>query len=189
MSLKQKIALAVLAVAVAASLGAGFLAQHSYAEQSRDFISAPPSAHFWLGTDELGRDRFARLLYGTRVSLLLAPAAALLATLIAAMAGGAAGYLGGRAERLVTSGVDLFLSLPWLFLLLAVRAVLPLNVSPQLSVALTFLLLGMLGWAAPARVIRTVLDRIDDDRELTTIKIGALGLLMLAAAALEYLWT
>ena len=154
MSLKQKIALVVLALAVAASLAAGFLTQHSYAEQSRESISAPPSARFWLGTDELGRDRFSRLLYGTRVSLLLAPAAALLATLIAAMIGGAAGYLGGRCERLVTAGVDLFLSLPWLFLLLAVRALLPLNTSPITSVMITFLLLGCLGWAAPARMIR-----------------------------------
>lgn len=154
MSLKQHIALVVLTVAVAASLGAGWLAPHSYAEQSREFISAPPSAQFWLGTDELGRDRFARLLYGTRVSLLLAPAAALLSTLIAGLIGGAAGYLGGRWERVVTAGVDLFLSLPWLFLLLAVRALLPLNTSPVTSVMITFLLLGCLGWAAPARIIR-----------------------------------
>jgi peptide/nickel transport system permease protein len=154
MSFKQKFALAVLAVAVTASLGASFLAQSSYSEQFRDAISAPPSAHFWLGTDELGRDRFARLLYGTRVSLLLAPAAAMLSTLIAAMIGGLAGYLGGRWERLVTAGVDLFLSLPWLFLLLAVRALLPLNTSPVTSVMITFLLLGCLGWAGPARMIR-----------------------------------
>lgn len=154
MNLKRQIATGVLAVAVVAALGSGWLAQHSYAEQSREFISAAPSAQFWLGTDELGRDRFARLLYGTRVSLLLAPAAALLSTLIAGVIGGAAGYLGGRWERIVTAGVDLFLSLPWLFLLLAVRALLPLNTSPVTSVAITFLLLGCLGWAAPARVIR-----------------------------------
>jgi len=154
MSFKQKVALAILGIAVAASLGAGLLAQSPYSEQFRDAISAPPSAHFWLGTDELGRDRFSRLLYGTRVSLLLAPAAALLATLIAALIGGAAGYLGGRWERFVTAGVDLFLSLPWLFLLLAVRALLPLNTSPVTSVIITFLLLGCLGWAAPARMIR-----------------------------------
>ncbi len=154
MNLKQRIALIVLAAAALASLGAGWLAQHPYAEQSRELISAPPSAQFWLGTDELGRDRFARLLYGTRVSLLLAPAAALLSTLIAAFIGGAAGYLGGRWERILTTGVDLFLSLPWLFLLLAVRALLPLNTSPVTSVTITFLLLGCLGWAAPARIIR-----------------------------------
>jgi ABC-type dipeptide/oligopeptide/nickel transport system permease subunit len=154
MNLNEKVALAVLAVAAAASLGAGWIAQHPYAEQSRESISAPPSPRFWLGTDELGRDRFARLLYGTRVSLLLAPAAALLSTLIAALIGGAAGYLGGHWERAVTAGVDLFLSLPWLFLLLAVRALLPLNTSPVTSVTITFLLLGCLGWAAPARIIR-----------------------------------
>jgi ABC-type dipeptide/oligopeptide/nickel transport system permease subunit len=151
---RQKLAVMVLGAAVAASLGAGLLVQHSYAEQSREIISAPPSAQFWLGTDELGRDRFARLLYGTRVSLLLAPAAALLSTLLAALLGGAAGYLGGRWERAVTAGIDLFLSLPWLFLLLAVRALLPLNTSPVTSVVITFLLLGFLGWAAPARIIR-----------------------------------
>jgi peptide/nickel transport system permease protein len=154
MNLKQHIALAVLALAAVASLGAGWLAHHSYAEQSREFISAAPSAQFWLGTDELGRDRFARLLYGTRVSLLLAPAAALVSTLIAGLIGGAAGYLGGRWERVVTTGLDLFLSLPWLFLLLAVRALLPLNTSPVTSVAITFGLLGCLGWAGPARIIR-----------------------------------
>jgi peptide/nickel transport system permease protein len=143
-----------LGVAVAASVGASLLASSSYSEQFRDAISAPPSARFWLGTDELGRDRFARLLYGTRVSLLLAPAAALLSTLIAGIVGGVAGYVGGRWERVVTAGVDLFLSLPWLFLLLAVRALLPLNTSPVTSVMITFLLLGCLGWAAPARIIR-----------------------------------
>jgi len=151
---KQKFAMVILGVAVVASLGAAYISRSSYSEQFREAISAPPSARFWLGTDELGRDRFARLLYGTRVSLLLAPAAALLSTVIAGLIGGAAGYLGGRWERIVTAGVDLFLSLPWLFLLLAVRALLPLNTSPVMSVMITFLLLGCLGWAAPARIIR-----------------------------------
>src|SRR5579863_4613930 len=154
MTRKQTVAVVVLGIAVLASLAAAYITPSSYAEQFRDAISAAPSAQFWLGTDELGRDRFARLLYGTRVSLLLAPAAALLSTLIAALIGGAAGYLGGRWERAVTTGVDLFLSLPWLFLLLAVRALLPLNTSPATSVVITFSLLGCLGWAAPARIIR-----------------------------------
>ena len=154
MTRTQKLALVVLGVVTLASLAAGYLAPSSYSEQYRDSISAPPSARFLLGTDELGRDRFARLLYGTRISLLLAPAAAFLSTLIAALIGGTAGYMGGRWERAVTSGIDLFLSLPWLFLLLTVRALLPLNTSPVTSVMITFLLLGCLGWAMPARIIR-----------------------------------
>ena len=149
----QKTALVILALIALASLAASWLAP-SYAAQFRDAISVPPSARFPLGTDELGRDRLARLLYGTRVSLLLAPAAALLSTVMAALLGGTAGYLGGRWERAVTSGIDLFLALPWLFLLLAVRALMPLNTSPITSVILTFVLLGGLGWASPARIIR-----------------------------------
>jgi ABC-type dipeptide/oligopeptide/nickel transport system permease subunit len=87
------------------------------------------------------------------VSLLLAPAAALLATLLAALIGGFAGFEGGRIEKLVMGATDLFLSLPWLFLLITVRAAMPLNVSPGNSVMITFALLGCLGWAGAARVI------------------------------------
>jgi len=124
-----------------------------YAHQFRDLPGAPPSRQHWLGTDDLGRDRFARLLYGTRVSLLLAPAAALIASALAALIGGTAGFLGGWVERGVMACTDLFLSLPWLFLLITVRALLPLNVSPLSSVIITFALLGCLGWAAAARVV------------------------------------
>ena len=154
MNLSKRVALGfVMAVALLA-IFAGVVARNSYSEQFREAIDAPPSPQFPLGTDELGRDRFARLLWGTRVSLLLAPAASLITTLLAASIGGTAGYLGGRWEKLVLAATDLFLSLPWLFLLLAVRALLPLNTSPYASVFLTFLLLGCLGWANPARIVR-----------------------------------
>lgn len=126
-----------------------------YAHQFRDVPGASPSRQHWLGTDDLGRDRLARLLYGTRVSLLLAPAAALIASLLAALIGGVAGFLGGWVERIVMACTDLFLSLPWLFLLITVRALLPLNVSPFTSVVITFGLLATLGWASAARVVAT----------------------------------
>src|SRR5262249_30322743 len=83
----------------------------------------------------------------------LAPTAALLSTLMAALIGGVAGYLGGIWEKLAMAVTDLFLSLPWLFLLITIRALLPLNVSPLASVVVTFLMLGLLGWAASARIL------------------------------------
>ena len=135
------------------SLGAEFVAPASYETQFREVPNAAPSRQHFLGTDDLGRDRFSRLLYGTRVSLLLAPAAALISTLMAALIGGVAGYLGGWWRRLAMATTDLFLSLPWLFLLIMVRAALPLNVAPLASVVVTFFLLGVLGWAAAARVV------------------------------------
>jgi peptide/nickel transport system permease protein len=155
MSFRQKIACVVLALVIGASLGANWLAPDGYARQYREVTDAAPSRTHWLGTDELGRDRFARVLYGTRISLLLAPAAALLSTLAAAVIGGLAGYLGGAWARFAMAVTDLFLSLPWLFLLITARALMPLNVSPLTSVAVTFLLLGVLGWTAAARVLCT----------------------------------
>ncbi len=152
----RQFACVLLLMVVGASLVAPWLTHVDYATQLRDELpNASPSKQHWLGTDDLGRDRFARVLYGTRVSLLLAPAAALLSTFLAALVGTLAGYLGGIWEKLAMASADLFLSLPWLFLLLMVRAMLPLNVSAFTSVAVTFLLLGLLGWAASARVLCT----------------------------------
>jgi peptide/nickel transport system permease protein len=147
------LAIAVLIIVAAASVVPRLITGAEYARQFRELPDSPPSGQHLLGTDDLGRDRLSRLLYGTRVSLLLAPAAALLATLLAALIGGIAGFEGGRTEKVVMGATDLFLSLPWLFLLITVRAALPLNVSPGASVTITFALLGCLGWAGAARVI------------------------------------
>jgi ABC-type dipeptide/oligopeptide/nickel transport system permease subunit len=147
-------ALVVLGIVAACSFSADLLSPAPYAKQFREYPNASPSRQFPLGTDELGRDRLSRLLHGSRVSLIMAPAAAFLSTLVAALLGVSAGFLGGWWERRVLNLADLFLSLPWFFLLLTVRAMLPLNVSPVVSVLITFTMLGLLGWAGSARVIR-----------------------------------
>jgi peptide/nickel transport system permease protein len=158
----RRFACGVLLLVVGTSLAASWLAPAGYAKQYREAADAPPSHAHWLGTDEIGRDRFARLLYGTRISLLLAPAAALLSTLMAALIGGLAGYLGGKWARAAMAVTDLFLSLPWLFLLITVRAMMPLNVSPVISVLVTFLMLGLLGWTTAARVLCTTAGSLRD---------------------------
>ena len=155
MNLWQKLACVVLVMVLGASVAANWLAPAGYARQYRDATDAPPSRTHWLGTDAMGRDRFARVLYGTRISLLLAPAAALLSTLMAALIGGLAGYLGGGWARIAMAVTDLFLSLPWLFLLITARALMPLNVSPFVSVLVSFMLLGLLGWTTAARILCT----------------------------------
>src|ERR1700739_1738384 len=162
MSFWRRLACAVLLFVLALSLAANWLAPAGYAKQDREAAGAPPSHAHWLGTDEIGRDRFARVLYGTRISLFLAPAAALLSTLMAALIGGLAGYLGGIWSRAAMAVTDLFLSLPWLFLLITVRALMPLNVSPLVSVLVTFSMLGLLGWTSAARVLCTSAGSLRD---------------------------
>ena len=162
MTARRIFAWSLLAAMLTASLLAALLPGMSYSQQHREFTNASPSRQFLLGTDDLGRDRLARLLYATRVSLLLAGAAALGALLLAAIAGGVAGYLGGWTDRALLRTIDLMMSLPWLFLLIAARALLPLNSSPQTSLIVTYVLLALLGWAAPARVIRAGVRSLRD---------------------------
>jgi peptide/nickel transport system permease protein len=158
----QLAAIAVLAGLLAAALFSALAPAGEQARQYRELPGARPSARFPLGTDELGRDRLARLWYATRISLLLAPAAALAATLLAVLVGGIAGYFGGFWDRCAVRAIDLMLSLPWLFLLLAARALLPLNAPPVASLAITYGLLAVLGWAGPARVIRAGSRKLRD---------------------------
>jgi ABC-type dipeptide/oligopeptide/nickel transport system permease subunit len=146
-------AILFLVILAGACVFAGRPAPASYAEQFRDIPDAPCTHSHPLGTDDLGRDRLTRVLYGTRVSLILAPTAALLATLLAGIIGASAGFIGGWLEKCVMAATDLVLAMPWFFLLITVRAVMPLNVAPLTSVTITFALLGFLGWAGAARVV------------------------------------
>ncbi len=154
MKVIRVIALSILAAAALLSAGADFLAPYDYAAQFREHAREPPSHSFPLGTDELGRDRLSRLLEGTRISLVCAAAAALIATGVGAAIGMVAGYFGGWIDEAAGAIIDLFLSLPWLFALLSLRALLPLDISPWVSIAATFLLLAVVGWAPGARVVR-----------------------------------
>lgn len=135
------------------SLAAGWLAPARFDEQFREFAMVPPSTRFPLGTDELGRDRLSRLLHGSQVSLGLAICASLASTLIAAALGTAAALRGGVAERLFVNSAELIVSAPSLFLLLVARSLLPLETAPLVSVFTTFALLGLVGWAGPARIV------------------------------------
>ena len=166
----RRIAAAVLGIAMLGSLGAAYLAPRDYAQQFREEPNAAPGHQFLLGTDDLGRDRFSRVLYGARLSFALAPIAAAISTLLAALIGGLGGYFGGRWRAVANGSADLFLSVPWLFLIVTVRALLPLNTAPVISVTITFSLLALLGWAAAARVIATAAGGVRDSNFVTVAR-------------------
>jgi peptide/nickel transport system permease protein len=111
---------------------------------------------FLLGTDGLGRDQLSRLMVGGQISLLAGLLATLLSLAAGAVLGTAAGFFGKWVDEPVMRTTDLFLALPWLYLLLAIRAFLPLSISPTSAFFLIVVVIGLVGWARPARLVRGV---------------------------------
>jgi peptide/nickel transport system permease protein len=120
------------------------------------FGVAQPARIFLMGSDGYGRDQFSRFLYGGQISLLAGLIAAILSVSLGIVTGGIAGYYGGWIDDLLMRGGELFLALPWLYLLFAVRAALPLHISQWQVFLLLISVMGLIGWARPARLIRGV---------------------------------
>jgi peptide/nickel transport system permease protein len=110
----------------------------------------PPSPQHWLGTDDLGRDVFTRLIYGGRVSLLIGGFTMVVASVVGVGVGAISGYFGGWVDILLMRFVELVLSFPSLFLLLILIAYL----GGHASIALMVLYLGLFGWMGLARIMR-----------------------------------
>jgi peptide/nickel transport system permease protein len=180
MSRRTKIAAALVFLGILHGIVifAGFLAPYPYAEQHREFPYAPPTPIHWsrlqflvhgrlfgvrepdviflLGSDAYGRDVFSRLLYGGRVSLLTGLLAAFLSLGLGLALGTVAGFHGGWLDQILMRGGELVMALPWLYLLLAVRAFLPLHIATVQVFFLIVVIIGGVGWVRPARLIRGV---------------------------------
>ncbi|WP_053364832.1 ABC transporter permease [Bacillus sp. FJAT-27245] len=112
-------------------------------------ILQPPTAAHLFGTDQLGRDVFARLLYGGRVSLAVGGAAMLLSVSFGTGYGVISGFLGGMADRIMMRVLDALLSIPSILLMIGIQVFIPASF---LSVVIV---IGMTSWMPIARLIRT----------------------------------
>jgi peptide/nickel transport system permease protein len=115
-----------------------------------------PAGIFLAGTDQFGRDQFSRILHGGRVSLGAGLLAGALSLTLGTTLGALAGFAGGWLDAAVMQASDMFLALPWFYLLLALRATLPLNVGAFRALAIVVVVIGIAGWARPARLVRGV---------------------------------
>lgn len=109
---------------------------------------APPSAQNWLGTDDRGRDVFARLLYGFRVSVLFALALTVIGVLLGVVTGALQGFYGGKTDLAFQRFIEIWGSMPELYLLIIFSAVL------EPSVGLLLLLLSLFGWMGLSDYVR-----------------------------------
>ena len=111
-------------------------------------FSAPPSSTHWLGTDQIGRDMFSRLLYAMRISLFVGFAATVISTIIGVVLGLIAGYFGGVVDIIIMRITDSMMSFPYILLLLGYAAIF----GPGLWNII--LILGFVDWPGAARLVR-----------------------------------
>lgn len=111
-------------------------------------ISSPPSGEHLLGTDDLGRDVLARLLYGGRVSLIVGVFATMLQVMIGTILGVLAGYFGGAIDAIIMRIVDIVMCFPFFIVAIALAAI----VGP--SVVNLIIIIAILSWTDIARIVR-----------------------------------
>lgn len=109
---------------------------------------------YLLGTDQYGRDIFSRLLYGARISLSIGLIGIALSFSIGMTVGGMAGYFGGKVDAVTMRFAELIMSVPALYLIMALRSVFPASLSATEAYLLIVVILSFVGWASRARVIR-----------------------------------
>lgn len=117
-------------------------------EGDRKAVLKPPSAKYFLGTDELGRDLLSILLQGGRVSLTIGLMATLVTAIIGTLIGVSAGYFGGRTEEILMRFTDLLLVIPGLPLMIVLASILGATYWNMI------LVIGIRGWTGTARVLR-----------------------------------
>jgi len=151
--MSRRISAAILLLLLLAAALTLWLSRDTVAFQDRDAAMAPASARHWAGTDELGRDRMVRVAGALIIGLTGAAVAATITTSIAAGVGLLAAFSPAPVAAILLFLSDAFLALPWLFLLMMARSLLPLTATPAQTAIMTFLILALLGWPACARAV------------------------------------
>ena len=145
-----RVSLALLGMLVLASVVVPWLSPHDYFTPSWDALDLGPQWQDWhlLGTDDLGRDLLVRLMWGCRISLLVAAAASLTSLFIGVLWGVTAGYAGGRTDGWMMRAVDVLYSVPF------IPFVIVLTVIFGRDIVLLFIAIGAVSWLDIARIVR-----------------------------------
>ena len=149
--LRNKLAIAGLAflfLLAIAAIFAPLIAPYEYAERTAEF-RAPPSWDHLFGTDTIGRDIFSRVVFGARVSLKIGTLATLLMLFIGVTFGAVAGFFGGATDSLMMRITDIFLSIPYIVLAIAIATIFGRSENSII------LVLGLTGWLAISRIVRS----------------------------------
>lgn len=154
-----------LSLLVACSLIGPYFATQNYYETNLTIKNLPPSALHWFGTDELGRSVFARVMYGSRISLFIGIISALLDTCIGIIVGAIAGFYGGSIDTVIMRFVDILHSLPRLITVILLMVVLGQGVfTIILAITLT-------GWINMTRIVRSHIIALKEEQFVISAKL------------------
>jgi len=144
-----------------AAIAAPFTSIRKPLVQDVTYRLKPPSAEFWFGTDELGRDVFSRVIYGAQISLPIGFVVIVFATVMGSLVGASAGYIGGVYDLLIMRLADITLAFPSIVLALAIAAVL----GPSITNALIAMVL--VWWPEYARLMRSQVLSVKNNEYVT----------------------
>jgi len=137
----------------------------------------PPARLYLLGADSRGRDLFTRLLYGSRVSLSIGLAGVAITFIIGMIVGGVSGYFGGKVDNLIMRLCEMVMMIPGFYLMLAMRAAFPPELSSIQVYFLIVFIMSFIGWAGLARVVRGMAISIREKEFVVAAKaVGAKNL-------------
>ena len=138
----------VIIIAIIAAVGAPYFPLPS--PEAMDAVPyQPPGAEYWFGTDNFGRDVLSRVVWGTRLALIVAIGSSVLAIAVGIVVGSLSGYYGGWIDALLSRTFDLFLLIPTFFLVLLIIALF------GSSIELTMLAIAVTTWPRSARIMRS----------------------------------
>jgi oligopeptide transport system permease protein len=156
---RNKLAVLGAIIILIFALGAIFaplITKYTFSEQNLNQILQKPNSQHWLGTDGLGRDEFARLLYGARTSLAVGLFTQLIVVLVGLPIGAFAGSIGGRVDNLLMRFVDIMYAFPDLLLIILLSQVLRDTSFANFGggIFVIFLAIGLVSWVGIARLVR-----------------------------------
>lgn len=162
-------ALALIAALVLAALLAPWVVAHDPLRGGNDALLAPLAAGHWLGTDDLGRDLWARVVFGARISLTVGIASALFAVVVGVAVGALAGYFGGWIDALLMRVAEFFQTLPRFVVALIVIALFGTSVLKMIVV------IAALSWPQLARVVRASVATLAQSQFVDAARVAGMG--------------
>ncbi len=141
------IGIIILIIVILMAIFAPMLSQYKSSDQLGVY-NAPPSAQFWFGTDDLGRDIFVRIWEGARISLFIGIAAAIIDLIIGVIWGSISGLAGGRVDNIMMRIADVLTAVPYLLVVIVLLVVMQPGLFPMI------IALSITGWINMARIVR-----------------------------------